>query len=214
MKKSASYKKVDVLWKSRRPLKKSAPYEKVVVHWKSRRPMKKSAPYEKVGVLWKSSLPMKKLAPYKKVGARWKSWRPVKKLAPYTQWDIKIYNNYGMWPPYCLARHTPQWPLSSAPAGSLLLEVLFASLHALLLSVHGHSVASLYGWTAPILARLGCTGCWRSTQKLAFYSIVGAHMKSPIFWWSKSPQPENCKRKKCPALVLCALTQFPACTLR
>ncbi len=108
---SAPYKKVGVLWKNRCPIKKSASYEKVGVHWKSLRPMKKSASYEKVVSLWKSWRPIKKSAPDEKVGALWKSRRP-------TQWDIKIYNNYRMWPPYCLARQTPQWPLSSAPAGS------------------------------------------------------------------------------------------------
>jgi hypothetical protein len=33
---------------------------------------------------------------------------------------------------------------------ALLQEVMFPSLHALLLNVHGHSVASLYGCTSPI----------------------------------------------------------------
>ncbi len=111
MKKSASTEKVCALWKSRSPMKKSAPYEKVGVLWKSWRPMKKSASYEKGASLWKSWRPIKKSTPDEKVGALWKSLCP-------TQWDIKLYNNYGIWPPYCLARQTPQWPLSSAPAGS------------------------------------------------------------------------------------------------
>jgi hypothetical protein len=87
-----------------------------------------------------------------------KQLAPYEKAAPYTMRHKKYTTTMGcglltVWPGKL---HSGRSALLLLVV--LLLEVLFHSLHALLLSVHGHSVASLYGWTAPILARLGCTG--------------------------------------------------------
>ncbi len=60
-----------------------------------------------------------------------------------------------------------------------------------------------YSWTGPP----GFT-----SQMLAFYSNVGAYLKSPIFWWPISPQPglvsKNHKSKKSSGSRLCTETSL------